>query len=181
MNATPTNFFEFEAVSTSKNINKTLDDKKSLLRAIQRRREDLIAIQRRRDDLAAEIGYRVRDTISSYPLWVMEQVNFDDPRLADIKGKFFKTEEKLRELTWEVDRLEAIRDGELPRHEAKVKVYEFLRGMGDDKNQINFLQSYHLSTTSLTEAVLICPHLLEDMANFEENLEIIRSQPGVWW
>ena len=165
------NFFEFEAVGTQKNINPTLDDKKSSLRAIQRRR----------DDLAAEIGYRVRDTISSYPLWVMEQVNFDDPRLADIKGKFFKTEEKLRELTWEVDRLEAIRDGELPRHEAKVKVYEFLRGMGDDKNQINFLQSYHLSTVTLTEAVLLCPKLLDDMTNFEENLEIIRSNPNVEW
>ena len=159
------NFFEFEAVGTQKNITPTLDDKKSSLRAIQRRR----------DDLAAEIGYCVRDTISSYPLWVMEQVNFDDPRLADIKGKFFKTEEKLRELTWEVDRLEAIRDGELPRHEAKVKVYDFLGKMSDD-NVISFLQAYHLSTTSLTEAVLLCPALLEDMSNFEENLEIIRSQ-----
>ena len=159
------NFFEFEAVGTQKNINHTLDDKKSSLRAIQRRR----------DDLAAEIGYCVRDTISSYPLWVMEQVNFDDPRLADIKGKFFKTEEKLRELTWEVDRLEAIRDGELPRHEAKVKVYDFLGKMSED-NVISFLQAYHLSTISLTEAVLLCPALLEDMTNFEENLEIIRSQ-----
>lgn len=159
------NLFEFEAVGTQKNITPTLDDKKSSLRAIQRRR----------DDLAAEIGYCVRDTISSYPLWVMEQVNFDDPRLADIKGKFFKTEEKLRELTWEVDRLEAIRDGELPRHEAKVKVYDFLGKMSDD-NVISFLQAYHLSTTSLTEAVLLCPALLEDMSNFEENLEIIRSQ-----
>ena len=105
----------------------------------------------------------------------MDQVDFNDPRLDDIKDKFFKTEEKLRELTWEVDRLEAIRDGELPRHEAKVKVYDFLGKMSDD-NVISFLQAYHLSTTSLTEAVLLCPALLEDMTNFEENLEIIRSQ-----
>lgn len=170
MNSIPTNFFEFEAVSTSKNINKTLDDKKSSLRALQGKR----------DQLAAEIGYRVQDTISSYPLWIMDQVNFDDPRLSGIKEKFFNIEEKLRDLTWEVDRLQAIHDGELPRHEAKVKVYDFIKKMSDD-NVISFLQAYHLSTTSLTEAVLICPHLLEDMTNFEENLEIIRSQPGVWW
>lgn len=159
------NFFEFEAVGTQKNITPTLDDKKSTLRALQRRR----------DDLAAEIGFRVRDTISSYPLWIMDQVDFNDPRLDDIKDKFFKTEEKLRELTWEVDRLEAIRDGELPRHEAKVKVYDFLGKMSED-NVISFLQAYHLSTVTLTEAVLLCPTLLEDMPNFEENLEIIRSQ-----
>lgn len=159
------NLFEFEAGNTPKKTSFTLDEKKSTLRALQKRR----------DDLAAEIGSRVRDTISSYPLWIMDQVDFNDPRLDDIKDKFFKTEEKLRELTWEVDRLEAIRDGELPRHEAKVKVYDFLEKMSDD-NVISFLQAYHLSTTSLTEAVLLCPALLEDMTNFEENLEIIRSQ-----
>lgn len=159
------NFFEFEAVGTQKNITPTLDDKKSTLRALQRRR----------DDLAAEIGFRVRDTISSYPLWIMDQVDFNDPRLDDIKDKFFKTEEKLRELTWEVDRLEAIQNGELPRHEAKVKVYDFLGKMSEN-NVISFLQAYHLSTVTLTEAVLLCPTLLEDMTNFEENLEIIRSQ-----
>lgn len=159
------NLFEFEAGNTPKKTSFTLHEKKSTLRALQKRR----------DDLAAEIGFRVRDTISSYPLWIMDQVDFNDPRLNDIKDKFFKTEEKLRELTWEVDRLEAIRDGELPRHEAKVKVYDFLEKMSDD-NVISFLQAYHLSTTSLTEAVLLCPALLEDMTNFEENLEIIRSQ-----
>ena len=148
---------------------------------LEQKIQTLRALSRRRDDMAAEIGYRVQDTISSYPLWIMEQVNFDDPRLADIKDKFFRIEEKISKLTWEVDRLEAIENGELPRHEAKVKVYEFLRGMGEDKNQISFLQTYSLSTTSLTEAVLICPGLLDDMTNFEENLEIIRSNPQVWW
>ena len=148
---------------------------------LEQKIQTLRALSRRRDDMAAEIGYRVQDTISSYPLWIMEQVNFDDPRLADIKDKFFRIEEKISKLTWEVDRLEAIENGELPRHEAKVKVYEFLRGMGEDKNQISFLQTYSLSTTSLTEAVLICPGLLDDMTNFEENLELIRSSPNVWW
>lgn len=157
-----TSLFEFEATSYKAS---SLEDKKASLRALTLKR----------DNLASEIGYCVRDTISSYPLWIMDQVNFDDPRLADIKDDFFKTEEKLRELTWEVDRLEAIRDGELPRHEAKVKVYDFLGKMSED-NVISFLQAYHLSTVTLTEAVLLCPTLLEDMTNFEENLEIIRSQ-----
>lgn len=157
-----TSLFEFEATSYKPS---SLEDKKASLRALTLKR----------DNLASEIGYRVRDTISSYPLWIMDQVNFDDPRLADIKDDFFKTEEKLRELTWEVDRFEAIRDGELPRHEAKVKVYDFLGKMSED-NVISFLQAYHLSTVTLTEAVLLCPTLLEDMTNFEENLEIIRSQ-----
>jgi len=148
---------------------------------LEQKRSTLKALNLKRDNLAAEIGYRVQDTISSYPRWIMDQVNFDDPRIADIKDEFFRLEEKISKLTWEVDRLEAIRDGELPRHEAKVKVYEFLRGMGNDKNQIEFLQRYSVSTTSLTESVLLCPSLLDDMTNFEENLEIIRSNPQVWW
>ena len=145
---------------------------------LEQKRSTLKALNLKRDNLAAEIGYRVQDTISSYPRWIMDQVNFDDPRIADIKDEFFRLEEKISKLTWEVDRLEAIRDGELPRHEAKVKVYEFLRGMGNDMNQIHFLQTYHLSTTSLTEAVLICPGLLDDMTSFEENLELIKEEAG---
>ena len=160
--------FEMETGSTPKTSE--LEEKKSTLRALKHRR----------DHLAAEIGYRVRDTISSYPLWIIDQVNFDDPRIADIKDEFFQTEEKISKLDWEVSRLEAIRDGELPRHEAKVKVYKFLQGMSD-KNQIAFLQSHSLSTTSLTEAVLLCPGLLDNMTDFEENLELIRSNPQVWW
>lgn len=162
MNSTIQSFFEYEAAA---NKPTSIEDKKSSLRALILKR----------DNLAREIGHRVQDTISSYPLWIMDQVNFDDPRLADIKDDFFKTEEKISKLHWEVDRLEAIRDGELPRHEAKVKVYDFLGKMSED-NVISFLQAYHLSTVTLTEAVLLCPTLLEDMTNFEENLEIIRSQ-----
>lgn len=166
----PTTLFEMETGTTHNNSYE-----------LNQKRQTLRALNRRRDNMAAEIGYRVRDTISSYPLWIMDQVNFDDPRLSDIKDDFFQVEEKIQELTWEVDRLEAIRDGELDRYEAKRKVYKFLRGMGSDKNQIEFLQNYHLSTTSLTEAVYMCPGLLDDMTNFEENLERIRSQPDVWW
>lgn len=163
--------FEMETGTTGTQSNSELQQKSASLRALNLKR----------DNLAREIGYRVRDTISSYPLWIMDQVNFNDPRLADIKDEFFNIEEKISKLIWEVDRLEAIQNGELPRHEAKVKVYQFLRGMGNDKNQIEFLQRYSLSTTSLTESVLLCPGLLDDMTNFEENLEIIRSNPQVWW
>ena len=163
--------FEMETGTTGHNPISELEQKRSTLKALNRRR----------DSIAAEIGYRVKDTILSYPLWIMDQVNFDDPRLADIKDKFFKLEEEISQLTWEVDRLEAIQNGELPRHEAKVKVYTFLREMGDDENQIHFLQTYSLSTTTLTEAVLICPGLLDNMTDFEENLELIRSNPQVWW
>lgn len=163
--------FEMETGTTGTGHSSELEQKSSTLRALTHRR----------DNLAAEIGYRVQDTISSYPLWIMEQVDFNDPRLADIKDQFFQLEEKISKLTWEVDRLEAIRDGELPRHEAKVEVYDFLRRMGNDDNQISFLQTYHISTTNLIEAVLVCPTLLKDLTNFEENLELIRAKPDVWW
>lgn len=147
-----------------------LEEKKSVLRAMILKR----------DNLAMEIGYRVKDTISSYPKWIMDQVNFDDPRLSDIKDKFFSIEEKIHDLHWEVDRLEAIENNDLPRHEAKVKVYSFFKKMSGE-DVITFLQSYHLSTITLTEAVLLCPTLLDDMTLFEENLEIIRSRKEVWW
>ena len=169
MNPTISSFFEMETGTMHPPVN-NLEEKKSQLRVITLKRETL----------AAEMAYIVRDTIPSYPLWVMDQVNFDDPRLVDIKEKFFDADSKMSKLSWEVDRLQSIHDGELERHDAKVKVYDFLKRM-DDTAQINFLQTYSLSTVSLIEAVVICPRLLEDMTDFEENLEIIRANPKVWW
>jgi len=148
---------------------------------LQNKKATLVALNRRRDDLAAEIGFRVKDTIPSYPLWSMRQVNFNDPRLDDIKDDFFKIEERIYNVSREINRLEAIENNDLPRYEARVKVYDFLGKMGSDENRIRFLQSHHLTTTSLIEAVYLCPGLLEDLSNFEENLEIIRSEPDVWW
>lgn len=162
------NIFEFEGASTKPSSE--LMEKKSILRAVTLKR----------DKLEMEIGHRVKDTIPTYPLWTIDQVNFDDPRLADIKDKFFDVDSKMTKLSWEVSRLEAIEKGELPRHEAKVKAYKFL-GTLTDEQATNFLKKYQLSTVSLTEACLIDPTLLNDLSDFDEKLEIIRANPEVWW
>jgi len=162
------NIFEFEA--TSIKPSSELMDKKSTLRALNLKR----------DKLAMEIGYRVKDTIPTYPRWVMDQVNFNDPRLEDIKDKFFEVESKITDLTWEVARLEAIEKGELPRYEAQRKAYKFL-GKLTEEQATNFLKTHRLTTVSLTEACLIDPTLLDDFSDFDEKLEIIRANPEVWW
>ncbi|WP_296882249.1 hypothetical protein [uncultured Methanobrevibacter sp.] len=162
------NLFEFEAASTK--TSHEIMDKKSTLRALTLKR----------DKLAMEIGHCVKDTIPSYPFWTMDQINFDDPRLADMKDKFSDVETKISNLSWEVDRLEAIQKGELPRHEARVKAYNFL-GKLTDKQATNFLKRYQLTTVSLTEACLIDPTLVDDPIDFDEKLEIIRANPEVWW
>ena len=158
MNSTISSFFEFDSHE--------LMEKKSTLRALNLKK----------DSMAVEIATKL--DLTGY--FGLEEIDFDDPRLADIKDEFFKIISKINSCSWEVDRLEALRDGELPRHEARKKVYTFLNRLGNDQ-ATDFLKSYQLSTVSLTEAVLICPTLLDDLMNFEENLEIIRSNPKVWW
>lgn len=143
---------------------------------LMEKKSTLRALNLKRDNLAVEMAERLGLT----GFFGLAQINFDDPRIADIIDDFNEVVSKIGFYSWEVDRLEAIRDGELPRHDARVKVYAFLGGLGND-NATNFLRSHRLSTVTLTEAVLLCPNLLEDMMNFEENLEIIRSNPEVWW
>lgn len=143
---------------------------------LMEKKSTLRALNLKRDNLAVEMATRLGLT----GFFGVNQINFDDPRIADIIDDFNEVVSKIGFYSWEVDRLEAIRDGELPRHNAKIKVYNFLVELGNDR-ATNFLKLHHLSTVSLTEAVLLYPNLLEDMMNFEENLEIIRSNPKVWW
>ena len=162
MNSTPT-FFEAEVTSIDES---ELIDKKSTLRALTLKRDNLAI------EMASKLGLT--------GFFSINQINFDDPKISDIKDDFQEVVSKIGFYSWEVDRLEAIHDGELPRHHAKVKVYAFLGRLGNDK-ATNFLKVHRLSTVTLTEAVLLCPQLLEDMMSFDENLEIIRSNPKVWW
>ena len=159
----------FEAEVTSQDDSELMD-KKSTLRVLTLKR----------DKYAQEISQRLGLPLPGQKFWTMEQVNFDDPKLADIKDDFHETVSKINEYTWEVGRLEAIRDDELPRHEARVKTYSFLKTLGNDQAN-DFLKSYRLTTVTLTEAVLLCPTLLDNLMDFEENLEIIRADPTVWW
>lgn len=161
------NIFEFEGASTKPSSE--LMEKKSTLRALTLKR----------DKYAQEISQRLGLPLPGQKFWTMEQVNFDDPKLADIKDDFNETVSKISEYSCEVGRLEAIHDGELPRHEAKIKAYSFLNKLGDEATA--FLKSYRLTTVTLTEAVLLCPTLLDNLMDFEENLEIIRADPTVWW
>ena len=159
----------FEAEVTTQDDSELMD-KKSTLRVLTLKR----------DKYAQEISQRLGLPLPGQKFWTMEQVNFDDPKLADIKDDFNETVSKISEYSWEVGRLEAIHDGELPRHEAKIKAYSFLNKLGDEQATA-FLKSYRLTTVTLTEAVLLCPTLLDNLMDFEENLEIIRADPTVWW
>ena len=155
----------FEAEVTSYDDSELMD-KKSTLRALTRKRDTLSV------EMASKLGLT--------GFFSVNQLDFDNPKISDLKDDFLEVVSKINFYSWEVDRLEAIRDGELPRHHAKVKVYAFLGRLGNDK-ATNFLKVHRLSTVTLTEAVLLYPQLLEDMMNFDENLEIIRSNPKVWW
>ena len=125
----------FEIETSTEVSSSELMEKKSSLRAITLKRENL----------ASEIGYRVRDTLPSYPFWVMDQVDFDDPRLEDIKEEFFETESKRAKLAREVSRMEAIEEDELPRYEAREKAYAFLNSLSDEE-AIRFLKQHRLNT-----------------------------------
>lgn len=136
--------------------------------------------EKRRDTLAMEIAKRLQLPKPGNKFWTIDEVNWNDPRIADIKDDFHKANSQMIKWQWESSRLQAIHENHLPRHEAKVKAYKFL-GKLSDEQAINFLKTHHLTTTTLTEAILLCPRLLDDLSDFEENLEIIRANENVWW
>jgi hypothetical protein len=93
--------------------------------------------------------------------WVADEIQWDDPRLDDIRDKFFSLLEKHHDLERTIGRLEAIRDNDLPRWEARQTAYGWLNILGDDGN--DWLIQHNLTTVTLTEAILLNPQFLEEM------------------
>ena len=70
--------FEMETGTTGHNPISELEQKRSTLKALNRRR----------DNIAAEIGYRVKDTISSYQLLTLKMNSSDwKKKSANSHGK----------------------------------------------------------------------------------------------
>lgn len=127
----------------------SLDDKKKTYRALKNRR----------DSYSVEIA-----TILDMPkIWVIDQVDFDDPRLSHIKDDFLKVTKRLHELYWEIEREEAIRDGTFPHYIATRKAYCFLDSQPD--KGIQFLQKHNLTTHGLIYELLENPNYLEETAH----------------
>ena len=124
-----------------------LDEKKMILRALQRKR----------DSLAVEIATR----LDLPRRWVMADVDLDDPRIVDLKEKLLSTERKIYHTEDEVEFLEAKRDGEIDRYNARKIAYDWLHLLGDEGNQ--WLIDHKLTTVTLTEEILKNPNFLEEV------------------
>lgn len=135
----------------------------------------------KRDKYSLEIAAR----LDMPKLWTIDQVDFDDPRLSDIKDDFQQLETYLHKLYWEIKKEEANRDNTLPHYFATRKAYCFLDSQPD--KGIGFLQKNNLTTHGLIYALLNNPNYLEEtahvtylpVARVEDNTIFVETEHGI--
>ncbi|MBQ6344978.1 MAG: hypothetical protein IJI96_02585 [Methanobrevibacter sp.] len=136
---------------------RSLESLKGSYRAIGRKLESM------RMDAAIQVG--ILPLSEGKPFWLAEEIDWDDPRLSDMKEKFFFFLDKHYELGNQVGRLEAIQANDLPRWEAEQVAYGWLNILGDKSNA--WLIEHKLNTFSLTEAILNNPNFLQEVVSDE--------------
>lgn len=133
---------------------RSLESLKSSVRAIDHKLENL------RIDAALLVG--VLPLKPGRRFWVATEIDWDDPKIPeDLHENYFSLVEKRYVLNYQAEKMEAEQKNELPRFEAEQIAYKWLNILGDDGN--NWLIEHHLTTISLTEAILKNPNFLEEV------------------
>lgn len=134
-------------------MTRSLEDLRSSYRAVEKKIDSLTS------DAATLLG--ILPLKPGRKFWSSTEIDWNDPRLQPLKGKYDELTEKHRKLYLEIGRLEAIRDDDLPRWEAQQVAYGWLHVLGDDGNR--WLLDHKLTTISLTEKILENPNFLEEV------------------
>ena len=158
--SSPTNFVEVVTESE-------LQNKKGTLRVYQRKY----------DNYMSEFQSRLDLPLPGQQFWTMAQVDLDDPRLEDIKDDFRNLMEKIRNLQWEIEKDEAVRDNTLPQYYATRKAYNFLDSQDD--GGITFLQEHNLTTHGLIWEIMENPHFIEEQEHIQW-LPVVRVDDAIF-
>ena len=119
-------------------------------------------MNRKRDVIAIEIAKK-----QNLPnLWDLSMVNWDDPNIADEKVTILQLINDINNLHWKIEEAEAINNGELDRHKAKVTVWKFLNSL-EDEEKFEYLASVGMSTVGLIEAVMENPDFIQETYRVE--------------
>ena len=135
-------------------MTRSLEDLKSSVRALDRKIEQI--------QMDAALLTGVLPLPEGRKLWSTTEINWDDHNIpGDMKDNYMDLLRKRYALNKQASRMEAEKDGELPRWEARELAYNWLNCLGDKGN--DWLLEHNLTTVSLTEEILRNPNFLEEV------------------
>ena len=130
-------------------------------RSLEDLRSSLSAVNKKADNIANKAA----NITGILPLqegrrfWCVTEINWDDPRLTELKETYFKCINDAANLRDEIGRLE---DGD--RYEARKKANLFLCTHFDSfEEEAEWLRSHGLNTLTLAEKILMNPNFLEEV------------------
>jgi len=132
---------------------RSLEDLRSSYRAIGKKLDNL------RMDAAIMVG--ILPLAPGRRVWVADEIDWDDPKLDQLRETFFSLLNKHHRLEIEIGRREALRDNNYPRWLAEREAYGWLNILGDESN--DWLIEHGLTTVTLTEKILRNPKFLEEV------------------
>lgn len=135
-------------------MSRSLEDLRSSVRAIDRRIETM--------HMDAALLTGILPLPEGRKLWSSSEIVWEDHRIPDdMRTTYFSLLGKRYNLNQKVTKMEAIRDNDLPRWEARNIAYGWLHILGERGN--DWLIEHKLTTVSLTEAILRNPNFLEEV------------------
>ena len=137
---------------------RSLEDLRSSVRAMEK------SIDRKRIDAAIKVG--VLPLKPGRRFWVATEINWDDPRLDDMREPFMELVDKHYKLSKIVGRMEAIQSGNLEFWEAKEKANTFaFEHFSTDEEETEFYRKHNIIQGRFGLAIKIVenPKFLEEV------------------
>lgn len=138
--------------------NRSLEDIKSSYRAVQHKIDSI------RNEAAIITG--ILPLKPGRKFWVADEINWDDPKVADLRETYFELISTSKILTPHISRLEAQKSGNLEVWKAKQKGERFLKdNFSSIEEETAFFKKNNLvrGYSSLTEALLSNPNFLNEV------------------
>ena len=131
-------------------------------REIGQLKTQLRALTRKRDSLAIHVA----KTLNLPSIWTLYMVDWSNPEVAAIKPEIDAIDQKINDLSWEVSRQEALKDGNIDYFNAKVKANAFVNeNFTNFDDEVAFYKKNNLvrGMSSLTEMILDNPSYLDEV------------------
>jgi hypothetical protein len=124
-------------------------------------KSQLRAMERKRDNIAITIA-----KILNFPnIWTVKMVDWNNPKVSHFKEEFQTLDHNINVLAGQIAEAEAINDGTIDYHNAKLKAYGFMHdNFHSLEEEAEFFAKNGLirGMSSLAEAIYNNPRYLED-------------------
>lgn len=131
-------------------------------REIGEKKSQLRAMENKRDTLAIQVA----KTLNFPSIWTTDMIDWNNPLVSELHDEFKTLDSNINRLKWEISEAEAILDGTLDYHKAKVKAYRFMAdNFNNFDDEVNFFKKNNLTCgmSSLIEEVYQNPSYLEEV------------------